>query len=73
MPRTKAVRTFKKAQLEEIRHHAVNDVTREIMSNGIKLTWDEADDLGDETLDWMRTRLGLKSSTTDSGITFKPR
>lgn len=59
-------------QITQLRRHAVNDVTREIMTNGIKLTWDQAHDLGDEVIDWMGTRLGLKSRTTDAGITFTP-
>jgi hypothetical protein len=42
------------------------------MANGLKLTWEQAHALGDEIIDWMRSRLGLKSSTTDRGITFKP-
>jgi len=59
-------------QLAQLRRHAVNTVTREIMANGIKLTWEQADDLGDEVIDWMGTRLGLKSRTTDAGIVFSP-
>jgi hypothetical protein len=42
------------------------------MMNGLKLTWVQAHDLGDEVVNWMRTRLGLKSITSDHGITFKP-
>ena len=59
-------------QITQLRRHAVNNVTREIMANGLKLTWAQAHALGDEVIDWMRTRLDLKSSTTDHGITFKP-
>jgi hypothetical protein len=42
------------------------------MEHGLKLTWAQADDLGDETIDWMRSRLGLKGTTSDRGITFNP-
>lgn len=59
-------------QLEQIRRNAVNSVTRDLASTGIKLTWEQADDLGDEPIDWLRNRLGLKSQTTDAGITFTP-
>lgn len=59
-------------QITQLRRHAVNSVTGEIMAHGTKLTWDQANDLGDEVINWMRTRLGLKSTTSDRGITFKP-
>jgi hypothetical protein len=64
--------TATEVQIIQLRRRAVNDVTREIMANGIKLTWEQADDLGDMVLDWMGKRLGLKSRTTDAGITFTP-
>lgn len=67
-----ATATATEDQITQLRRHAVNDMTREIMANGIKLTWEQADDLGDEVLDWMGKRLGLKSRTTDAGITFTP-
>jgi hypothetical protein len=59
-------------QLVQIRRRAVNDTTREIMAHGLVLTWDQAKALGDETLDWVRGRLGLNSKTTDAGIVFTP-
>ena len=64
--------TATEAQIKQLRAHAVNDVTREIMAHGVKLTWEQADDLGDETIDWMEGRLGLNMRTTDAGITFTP-
>ncbi len=60
-------------QITQLRRHAVNDATREIMWNGVKLTWEQADDLGQEVIDWMRTRLGLQTRTTDAGIVFYGR
>lgn len=60
------------AQVTQLRRHAVNDVTRTIMTSGVRLTWAQADDLGDEVVQWMRDRLGLTSRTTDAGITFEP-
>jgi hypothetical protein len=59
-------------QITQLRQHAVNSVTREIMTNGIRLTWAQADDLGDEVINWMSSRLGLKTITSDHGITFRP-
>lgn len=55
-------------QIEQLRLRAVNDVTREIAAQGIRLTHDQADDLGAEVVDWMRTRLGLSIETTDRGV-----
>ena len=60
------------AQIKQLRAHAVNTTTREIMAQGVKLTWAQADDLGDETIDWMSGRLGLNKRTTNEGITFTP-
>lgn len=67
-----AIPTATDDQITQLRRHAVNTTTREIMANGIKLTWEQTDGLGDKTIDWMGTRLGLKSRTTDDGITFTP-
>lgn len=58
------------AQVEQLRARAVNDVTREMMAHGVTLTWEQADSLGTETIDWMCGRLLL--NTTDVGITFTP-
>lgn len=59
-------------QITQLRRHAVNDVTREIMAHGVKLTWDQAEELGDETIDWMSGRLGLNRQTSDTGVIFTP-
>jgi hypothetical protein len=59
-------------QIAQLRRHAVNAVTREIMAHGIELTWEQADGLGDETIAWMGGVLGLNKRTTDKGITFAP-
>lgn len=67
-----SITTATEDQITQLRRHAVNDVTREIMRDGIKLTWEQAHELGDEVIDWMRSRLGLGSRTTDDGITFTP-
>lgn len=59
-------------QLDALRRQAVNDVTREIMHEGVLLTHEEADDLGEEVLDWMEYRLGLNVTETDAGVECRP-
>ena len=56
------------AQLDALRSRAINDVTRAIMATGITLTFGDVDDLGDETLAWIGSRLGLSVTTTDRGV-----
>lgn len=60
-------------QIEQLRLRAVNETTRGIARTGIRLTWDQADDLGDMISDWMRKRLDLRMTTDHSGVTFCPR
>lgn len=57
-----------KDRLEELRRRAVNDITREISATGCLLTHEQADELGEETLAWMRHRLGLETTETDLGV-----
>jgi len=57
-----------KAQLDALRSRAINDVTRAIMADGITLTFGDVDDLGDETMAWIGSRLGLSVTTTDRGV-----
>ena len=58
----------REAQLDALRARAVNDVTRAIMATGITLTFGQVDDLGDETMAWIGSRLGLSVTTTDRGV-----
>jgi hypothetical protein len=60
------------AQIEQLRARAVNDVTREIMASGIRLTHEQADELGAEVLGWMKGRLGLNVKATDRGVECTP-
>lgn len=62
------VKTEREEQLDALAARAVNDVTRAIMRDGIDLSHDEADDLGEETLAWMRSRLGLTITETSEGV-----
>lgn len=59
--------------LSAIRARAVTDATRYVQEHGISLSHDEADDMGDECLDWLRTRLGLRVTTTDTGVVAEVR
>ena len=47
--------------------HAVNRTTS-VLVYGISLTHDEADDLGEETIDWMRREFALRMSTDADGV-----
>jgi len=69
----RAIEVVREEQLDQLRLHAVNDVTRRIATEGCTLTHDEADELGEETLAWMRTRLGLRVKVTDAGVECRPR
>jgi hypothetical protein len=59
-------------QIETIRRRSYNQTARDMQQAGVKLTWAQAHALGDQAIDWMRSRLGLKSVTSDHGVTFKP-
>lgn len=59
--------------LEQLRLRAVNDVTREIAAQGVRLTHEQADDLGEVVIDWMRGELDLAIYTDDVGVTLAPR
>lgn len=59
-------------QIQQLRLHAVNDVTRPIMADGILLTDDQVGDLGDETIGWMVGRLGLNLRHLDNGLECSP-
>jgi len=38
------------------------------MADGITLTFGDVDDLGDATMAWIGSRLGLSVTTTDRGV-----
>lgn len=60
--------TITEQQLDEIRKHAMNDITREIACDGIEMTYEQLDDLGDDDVDWMRKRLELRLDRTDADV-----
>ncbi len=59
--------------LDALSARVINDITREIMRTGIDLTYDEADELGEEAIDWMGSSLGLRCESTDEGLVFSPQ
>lgn len=62
------------AHLSAIRSGAYNDLTREIERCGVRLSHDEADEIGgDVGRSWLTGRLGLHLVTDDRGTMFLPR
>jgi hypothetical protein len=55
-------------QIATIRARRVDATAREMMTSGVTLSHEQADDLGDEAIDWLRTRLGLRIETTDTAV-----
>ena len=55
-------------QIATIRARRVDDTARAMMASGVTLTHDQADDLGDEAMSWLTSRLGLRVTETDRGV-----
>jgi hypothetical protein len=53
--------------ISSIRARAVNDETREIAAHGGRLTAEEVEEIGEEGVAWLRTRLGLAVEADDEG------
>ena len=60
------------AQIETIEANAYNDLARQMEAQGIHLTHDQADQIGDLGLDWLTRRLGLTVEADAHGVTFTP-
>ena len=56
-----------------IQARRVDSAAREAMDSGFNLTHEQADQLGDEAMDWVRTRLGLTVTETDSCVECRPQ
>ncbi len=52
---------------------AYNEHTRLIARHGIKLTWEQADQLSATSLDWIHNTLMLDIVTDFDGVSFYPR
>ena len=61
------------SHIQTIKTRAINNMAREMMTSGFTLTHKQADDLGDEAMDWVRTRLGLTVTETDSCVECRPQ
>lgn len=55
-------------QIATIRARRVDDTARAMMAEGVMLTHEQADDLGDEAMGWITRRLGLRVTETDRGV-----
>jgi len=55
-------------QMTEIKHHTMNDTTREIACNGVAMTYEQLDELSDDDVDWMRKRLELRVDRSDTDV-----
>lgn len=55
-------------QVATIRAQAYNATAREMASTGITLSHEQADELGDEGMGWLRERLGLHIVTDDAAV-----
>ena len=64
--------TATETQIAALAARRVDATTREIAETGITLTHEQADDLGAEVLDWMRSRLDMVVTETDRGTECAP-
>ena len=62
-----------KEERETIEARAYNDCARAMAREGVTMTHKQADELGDEALDWLRNRLGLRVEETDCGVECEPQ
>jgi hypothetical protein len=60
------------SEVATIRAARVDTIARRMMARGVRLSHDQADDLGDVGIDWLRTRLGLTVTTDDRGVLALP-
>ena len=67
-----AARSAARAQIRALRLRAVNGVTRAIARDGLSLSHQEADSLGEEVLAWARQRLGVRVETDSDGVRLVP-
>jgi hypothetical protein len=57
-------------QIATIRARRVDDTAREMMREGVSLTWEEAETVGDEGCAWIARRLGLTKAADAEGVHF---
>lgn len=61
-----------RAEVAALRLRAVNDATRTVARDGLSLSHQEADSLGEEVLAWARQRLGVRVETDSDGVRLVP-
>lgn len=66
------IQTVTETQIAALAARRVDATTREIAERGIVLTHEQADDLGAEVLDWMKSRLDMVVTETDRGTECAP-
>ena len=64
--------TATETQLATIRARRIDATARAMMAEGVTLSHDQADELGDESLGWIAGRLGLRVVETDVGVECSP-
>jgi hypothetical protein len=55
-------------QRSTIAARAYNDCARSMQRTGVTMTHTEADELGEDALGWLSSRLGLHVEETDRGV-----
>jgi hypothetical protein len=64
--------TATETHLATIRARRIDDTARAMMTEGLTLTYEQADELGDEATDWIEQRLGLSVAETDLRVECSP-
>jgi hypothetical protein len=60
--------------VESVKIQAVTFAARDAERNGVFLTWDQVDEVGDEGTAWIEGRLSLLAQdSTDRGIQYVPQ
>ena len=59
-------RTATATEIAAIASRAVNSITRDLV--GVCLSHEQADEMGDEAIDWLRRRLGYTVRETAAGV-----
>jgi len=66
------IRYATSTEVESIRIGRYDDAARRMEACGVRLTWAQADEIGDVGDGWLRGRLGLHSETDADGATYAP-
>lgn len=56
------------ATFDSIRRRAVDEHTRYLAQFGAQLSYEDAAEIGDSGMQWLRDRLGLRVDTTDTEV-----